>query len=186
MSFNAYNKFKSYKDLSYKIITALINDNEDIWKMLKYDTTDALSQPNLTLAEKGALIYSGEEDATLFRVFRDEFTDDAFDKRVSQLRIFPSTTIPENHLVAIQDVVIQIVIHTKINTMDDYLTRMDTFIENILGTLNGSDIGTVGTLYFDRSRGRNDVIRRGAGIGNNKNFLGAMITMSVNLASPEL
>mgnify|MGYP007069485523 CR=1 FL=1 len=77
MGFNSYNKFIGYDTLSYRVIEYLINNNEDIWKMLKYNTPDALSQPNLTLSEKAELIYQGEVDAEPFRVFRDAFTDDA-------------------------------------------------------------------------------------------------------------
>lgn len=185
MGFNSYNKFKNYSQLSYNIISYLINNNEDIWKMLKYNDPTALSQPNLTQSEKSELIYKGETDSEPFRVFRDPFTDDAYEKQVSQLRVFPSYTNPENHIVAIQDIQIQIVVHNKINYLDDYVMRLDYLIEEVLRTLNGADIGGLGVMFFDRTRSRNDNIYRGAGIGNNRNFLGALITMSVNMSSPE-
>lgn len=185
MSFNAYNRFTNYGQLSYNIITYLMKNNEDLWKMLKYNDNTALSQPNLTLNEKASLIYSGQINSENYRVFRDAFTDDAFTSQVSQLRIFPSYTNPENHIVSIQDIQIQIVVHNKINYLDNYVMRLDYMIEQILSTLNGSDIGGLGEMYFNKERSRNDNIYRGANVGNNKNFLGALITMSVNLSSPD-
>lgn len=185
MGFNAYNKFIGYENLSYRVIEYLINNNENVWKMLKYNSPDALSQPNLTIVEKAGLIYQGETDSEPFRVFRDSFTDDATTEQITQLRIFPAGTNPENRIVAIQDIQLQIIVHTKINHMEDYQMRLDRMIAELLKTLNGADIGTVGQLYFDRDRSRSNGIMRGASVGNNKNFLGGLITMSVNLASPD-
>jgi hypothetical protein len=182
MAINSYNKFINYGVLSYNIITYLMNNNEDIWKMLKHNTPDALGYSDLSILEKGDLIYSGETNSEPFNVFRDPFTDDAFEKQVCQLRIFPSSTNPENHITAIQDIQIQIVCHVKINYMDDYAMRMDRMIEEILKTLNGADIGGLGVMYFNKDRSRTNSIMRGSNVGNNKNFLGALITMSVNIA----
>ena len=87
--------------------------------------------------------------------------------------------------MAIQDIQMQIVVHTKINHMADYQMRLDKMIAELLKTLNGADIGTIGQFYFDRDRSRSNGIMRGTNVGNNKNFLGALITMSVNMASPD-
>ena len=71
------NRLVQLKGMSYEILKYLILNNEDIWKLLKYTTPDALSKPNLTLAEKTALIYNGETDASPYRVFRQSCADDA-------------------------------------------------------------------------------------------------------------
>lgn len=161
LSLNHYNKLKGYDLLSYKVISYLIENNEDIWKMLKYNTPDALSKSNLTQEEKASLIYSGETDSEPFKVFRDPFTDDVFTEQVCQLRIFPNSTYPENRIMSIQDICIQIVCHVKINYLDDYVIRLDRIIYELINTLNGSDIGTVGQFYFDRERSRSNNIMRG-------------------------
>ena len=48
----------------------LINENEIVWKLLKYNTNDAWKMPNLTKEEKIALIYPGtpeyEEDYNVY------------------------------------------------------------------------------------------------------------------------
>lgn len=177
-TFNEYNKLPNYRMISYNIISFLINYNEDIWKILKYNTPDALTKPNLTQEEKGELIYDGEIDSEPFRVFRDEFpTDDAFQDMVSQLRIFPVVTDPIERTYAVQDIAIQFVNHVKISHLQDYLTRIDVVVEELIKTLNGQDLGFMSPLYFDASSRRTNIIRRN-NIGNNKNFSGVVIILS--------
>ena len=59
----AYNKFTEFSNLCYNILAYLMVQNEDIWKLLKYDTPDPLSKPNLTLEEKRKMIYDGNGDS---------------------------------------------------------------------------------------------------------------------------
>lgn len=176
--FNDYNSLKGHSLLSYNIIKFLKENNEDIWKILKYNEPDCLSKPNLTDSEKNQLIYNGELDSENFKVFRDEFpSDDLFVDTVSQLRIFPSMTDPVDRNFAIQNISFQFVCHVKINHIENYTTRIDTVTEQIISTLNGQDIGFMSPLYFDSSNGRGAIVRR-SNIGNNKNFSGVMIVMS--------
>lgn len=180
-TFNDYNKLTGYKNISYNIISFLMDYNEDIWKVLKYESPDALYKPELTRAEKGALIYNGQEDSSPYRVFRDEFpTDDAFEDRVSQLRIFPVTTSPIDRNYSVQDIVIEFITHVKINHLEDYLTRIDFVAEEIIKTLNGQDVGFMSPLSFDAtpSSGRRTNVIQRRNMGNNKNFTGVAIIMS--------
>ena len=135
---NSFNKLKNYKIFSYLIIEYLMFNNENIWKLMKYNEPNALEQPNLTQEEKGKLIYNGEDDAEPFKVFRDPFTDDAIEKRVTQLRIFPTINDSINRLASIQDFILCPLCHVKLNHLNDYTTRLDTLVEELISTLNGA------------------------------------------------
>jgi hypothetical protein len=56
-TFNDVNHFKSIKYLQYNITKFLINNNEDIWKLLQYADGNALSNNNLSKDEKLNLVY---------------------------------------------------------------------------------------------------------------------------------
>ena len=55
-----YNDYKSMPYIPYRIIEYLANNNENIWKILKYNTYDCLSKEDLTFDEKMKLIWSHE------------------------------------------------------------------------------------------------------------------------------
>ena len=180
----SYNSMIGYKMLPYNIIAYLMENNENIWKLLKYNGNDALDKPNLTLEEKSALIYNGEIDGDGYRVFMNEFIDDAFVDMISMIRIFPVATFPDSRVVAIQDMVCQIVVHNKIDMLNSYCTRLDSIIEEFISTLNGADIGGLGVLFMDSDRRRSNGVMRG--FSNNRNFYGAKINMSCNFVGREV
>ena len=55
------NIFSSMPFIPYKIVMALM-ENENFCKLIYYNTMDALSQPNLTIEQKQALIWDGDKD----------------------------------------------------------------------------------------------------------------------------
>lgn len=186
MGLNAYNKLTNYRLLSYYIISYLMDNNEIIWKLLKYPNNDALDMPNLTLTEKAELIYNGEINAEPFRVFRTAFPmDDAYTEQITQLRIFPTYNNPENRMASVQDFMINPITHVKLSHLNDYSTRIDTMVEEVIRTLNGVLVEGVGVMYFDAGRQRSNSIKYTPNIGNNKNFEGAYIIMSCNLVAVE-
>ena len=66
-------------------------------------------------------------------------------------------------------------------SMVDYqgipVNRGDLFIQRIMETLNGVQVGGVGKLMFDEDQSRYDLAH--AVIGNSKTFTGVQIFMSV-------
>jgi len=177
---NGYNKFGQIPMMSYNILSYLIQNNEDIWKILKYPSSDCLSQPNLTQSEKGALIYSGEADSTPYRAFLDNFLDDAFVEQVSLLRIFPEIIIPTSRVLSSVTFHIQAFSHVKLQILDGYMNRNVYLMQQILQTLNGMDISGVGNLSFDRMGNPYD--RANLNISNSKSFSGYSIFMSTRTA----
>ena len=50
-----YNSLSALPNAPYNILKYLAQNNENIWKLLKYNSYDALSKPNLTMEEKLSL-----------------------------------------------------------------------------------------------------------------------------------
>ena len=71
-------------------------NNENIWKLLKYNEPNALSNPSLTLNEKAALIWDGNGDSESYKVFRTPYLDDMFTEQTTQLRVYLTTVYPDN------------------------------------------------------------------------------------------
>lgn len=172
-----YNQFVGFSDLCYNILAYLMANNENIWKLLKYNTPDALSQPELTMEEKRAMIFNGTGDSEEYHVFRSPFLDDAFTKEVSQLRIFALTVNPNNRSMSTVDFGIECVTHIKLVNIDGCKSRAETMVEEVLKTLNGQEINGVGKLFFDMSEAPYDAAR--GDIFNNRYYFGFTIAMSV-------
>lgn len=177
---NAYATYPQLPEMSYKIIENLITnpDAEIIWKLLKYPDKDAWKKENLTKAEKAAMIYGGEANQDEYNVFLDYFMDEATNKEKSFLRIYPSYVLPTNRTYGICCISIEVFIHSQINHLSNYTTRLDTIIQKLLEILNGSDIGGVGVLFFDSSVTN---LCRIAPTGE-KPYKGKIMTMGVNLS----
>ena len=144
-----YNKFAGFSNLSYNIITHLISNDEVIWRLLKNSTNDALTKPNLSIAEKRALIYKGQSDSTPYRVFTSMFIDDAFQAEQTQIRVYTGRVNPENYVTAVVDFVVDVICHNKIAILSNAANRLDVMFEHVMNALNGRDIESLGRLYFN-------------------------------------
>lgn len=173
----AYNTYSSMPNMGYKIIEYLMKDDEQIWKLLKYNTPDALSKPNLTQVEKGKMIYKGVGDGSEYNVFRSAFLDDAIDKEMSQLRIYVTELSPDNRSWGTVNIAFECVVHNKITVLDNYQNRLELMVYHIIQNLNGKEIDGVGKLSFDKKMSFFNLAR--INIYNNRNFFGFTIIMSV-------
>jgi hypothetical protein len=154
-----YNKYTEFPFLSYNCISYLMQNNEDIWKLLKYNTANALNEPNLTNAQKAALIYKGQEKETDFRVFFDGGQDDSWKIECGILRIYPYDIDPINWKIGNISLCLQVFCHYKVNHLVNYTTRVDTIIQNLIETLNGADIEGIGRLHFNKKAARMSGVR---------------------------
>jgi len=162
--------------MQYNIIAHLMQNNEDIWKILRYNDPDCLNKPNLTMNQKASLIYSGQPISTPYRVFMSAI-DDSFEEQVSLLRIFPDLIIPRSRSVADITFVIQVFSHVKCQYLSNYTNRTVVLMQNVLQTLNGVDtIPGLGKIVFDRNANSYD--RASLSITNNRNFTGYSIVLS--------
>jgi hypothetical protein len=175
----AYNAFNDYDEIPYQIINHLMDNNELIWKLLKYDNPEAWkdSFPNLTKAEKGKLIYDGGEVTNNFRVFMDVGQPDAVTKEMTILRVSHWHISPKSRTVGIITMSFQVYAHYKINHLSNYKTRNDVIINQLLNTLNGIQVkGGLGVMYFDGKRELTDRMI----VTGQIPFIGKQLFMSMN------
>lgn len=183
-----YNTFQNIDTLEFNVIKVLFQ-NEDLWKLIKYDSNDALSplKPNLTIGEKRSLIWNGEltddkVDSSKYRVFKQSSTDDSFGDRNTQLRVYIGEINPENIKMSTVDIFIEIITHSKLNGLiDTEKNRVSSLLKNVLGTLNGSDIEGIGKLYFNQEETRRNKARYA--LNNSKNYFGYLIVMSTKIST---
>ena len=149
-SYNTYSKFPLF---GYKCIQHLLDNNELIFKLLKYTDPDAWDKANLSTAQKIDMIYQGQEDMENFNIFLDGGQSDAWTKESTVLRIYPWEIYPNNRTIGTISMVFEVFSHYKINHLSNYTTRIDTIIQQIIEEFNGFNIGDVGRLEFDNRMG---------------------------------
>jgi hypothetical protein len=174
---SAYNKFKTLPLAQYNIISYLMENNQTIFKLLKYPVADALDQPDLTMAEKGQLIWNGQIDSENYNIFFQRSTDDSFTTQNCKLHLYNSFLSPTNRTTATACFMFEIICFSKINQLNNYQTRIETMQQQILEALNGISIIDLGQLFFDMSKSRYD--RAVSNITNNKNYIGNSFNMTV-------
>jgi len=146
----AYNDFKGFNQISYNCIKYLMDNNDSVWKLLKYRTPDAWNMAPLTQKEKAELIYAGQQDSSKYNVFMDSKQPDVLMEETTLLRIQPYYAMGINRTVGLIEVSFEIFSHYKINHLSNYTTRIDTIAAEILGLFNGSNQGPLGLLAIDR------------------------------------
>src|SRR5574344_1462816 len=154
----SYATYDFLPQISYNIVDNLMDnpDAEIIWKLLKYSTNDDWQAPNLTKAQKRALMYKGGEDASKPSIFFDSGMDDAMYTEKIYLRIYPYYCVPDTDYHGIVDVAFEMLCHYSINTLSNYTTRVDSIMAALIKCLNGTDIGGLGKMYFNSTRARMD------------------------------
>lgn len=145
-----------------------------IWKLLFYNDAEAWSRNNITAEQKRSLIYAGQPDETLFRVFMGEKQTNSWVTEATILRIFPFSIAPENRTINTTLMVFDVYSHYRINHLSNYTTRVDSLVEEIVATLNGVEIGGVGRLSLNMAMQKNDKVMESGQIP----FGGKRITMS--------
>lgn len=176
-----YNRFNNLSDFPFNIIKYLVDNNENIWKILKYPTSDCLSKNNLTELEKLSLIWNGDEHSENYNVFMDSFSgDDVLPTQMSLLRVFPVTIDPKNRVYSQVDIAIECICHYKVNMLDTYQPRSLRMIEEVLSTLNGININGIGLLSFENNNTIRSNIAR-YDIYNDKNYKGYTAKMTTRV-----
>ena len=127
--------------------------------------------------KKAKLIYNGESIATDYSVFFDYMMDDAETEMNTLLRIYPAEVYPINRVHGLCTVNIEVFAHSKINHLSNYSTRVDTIIQSLIEVLNGSDIGGIGSMFFDNQSSRYDKIQ----VIGQKPYKGKLLKMSINI-----
>jgi hypothetical protein len=145
----SYARYDIFDNISYLCIDYLMDNDELVWKLLKYSTPDAWNKPNLTKEEKAALIYNGGDDTSLFSVFSDQGQPEVLTTEKSEIRISPYSLTPDNRVWGTVTMQFEIYSHYHINTLSNYRMRVDMIAKRFLQVFNGSQIGGIGRLHFD-------------------------------------
>lgn len=149
MDSTAYNKLPNLPFYPYNCVAHLLRTDEDMWKILRYNDPDCLNKPNLTMTEKTNLIYKGEPDESIFRLFLADGEINAFVSEASILRIFIYSVYPENRTVATVTIAFDLFSHFRTQSLNDYTSRTERMSEIILRRFNGEQIPDVGQMFFD-------------------------------------
>lgn len=115
----AFNSFEELPLIPYKIIEELLSDKsenvENIWKLLKYTTPDALKKENLTDEEKDKMIWRGETMEQDFSIFMKPLVSSSLETAESQtqIRLYRYNNLPIDRLQAIVCFEIDIITNEK-------------------------------------------------------------------------
>lgn len=178
-----YNSLSALPKGLYNILNylALSPEAEDIWKMLKYNSYDALSKPNLTIDEKIALLWrEGKQEP--YSVFFTPLIEDSITESKCILQMYNYYIHPSNLFYGVVVYSFDFLYGGKMSLVEYEgvpVSRGDLFINKLLSVLNGADIGGVGKLmFFD------DLSRYSASkftLGNNKTFTGYQVLLATNM-----
>lgn len=175
-----YNALYKLPEAPYKILEHLATETaaEDFWKLIKYNSYDALSKKNLTFKEKMSLIWTPKNGAHQenYNIFFTNLIEDAMAESKSILKIY-------NYMVQPMDLYKSAVVFAfdflfgGTMSLVDYngipVNRGDLCAHLLLSVLNGAEIGGVGKLALD------DTLSRYTGaktvIGNSKTFTGVCL-----------
>ena len=185
-----FNTFKNISKVPYKIVMDYLFYNENIWKLLYYITDEdgnpisrPLEKPSLTSKQKRDLIYNGTDDINKYRVFLSNVPlSEETTGQVQQIRIFRDRILPKDAFMSNATWTIELPCHNAISTIivdNIIVNRVDLLQEEIIETLNGKEIGGIGTLMFSydspqRMSDRSDFYRF------NTQFSGYVFDMSCN------
>ena len=157
---DGYNNYKEFPLIASNIIAFLMVNNEIVWKLLKYSDADAYkndtNHPNLTLAEKQALIYDGKRVKTSCRVFQGAGLDDAWTEQACILRITPNRIIPVQKVIGNMTVMFELYCHSSVDQLSNEQTRLNMITQQIIELFNGQTIGGIGEIYFVKLKYNND------------------------------
>lgn len=180
-----FNQLTSMPYIPYRIIAHLAQDVKanDLWKLLKYNTEDALSKPNLTLEEKLSLVCKNNSDQNKYGFFLTRLVENEQTIERTIIKLYKVNTVPNNRLQAICPYSFDIVTGAK-TVVVDYngipCSRLDV-IESILSqSLNGVDVGGVGFLEYNRELNR--ICGAVYGIGNNTSYIGQSVVFAVRVS----
>jgi hypothetical protein len=137
---------KINKNIAYKLL-----ENENLLRLLFYNTPDALTKPSVqeTLGDNFySIIDQSFEKYQTTHIFFTPFPRVSQDTEKVELRFYIQRIIPENIYLSKTLFGFQIVMSDKLQMLDDGINRAYLIINELLKTLNGQEIGGVGCLYF--------------------------------------
>ena len=176
-----YNSMSRLPSIPYNILTYLAQEEQILWKLLAYNSYDALSQPDLTFSQKMDLVWK-EGPQEPYSVFMTNIIDDAIPEAKTIMKLYNYYIHAKDLFVAPTVYAFDILYGPKMSLVDYNgvpVSRADLFVNRILTLLNGVYVGGVGKLIFFDDISRYDLGR--TVVGNSKTFTGYQIFLSVNV-----
>lgn len=191
----SFNNFTDVPYIPYKIIQAMYESTsieaENFWKCLKYTTTEALDQPNLTKKQKIALIWKGNDTLeNTYQVFLKPLIGSQLTDAESQtqLRLFRYGGTPNNRIESTLLYEFDIIVNEKASMVyyNNILCARDDVMETmLLSVLNGRDIG-IGQNYLRYDRELSRTCQSLTNISNSKSFFGKTLVMGLLYECPSI
>lgn len=177
-----FNKFTTLPSVPYKILSYLAENEKckDIFKVLYYQGSDALSQPDLTLEQKLDMIYVDEGKEIDKHLFMKPLIGEEMVDSVTQLRLYKYSMTPVDSMTTVVTYRFDIVTGSKVSLIYDKnipMTRLDFIESQLLNNLNGVDLFGTGKFQFNRDLSTQD--KQILTLSNSKNFFGSILLMSV-------
>lgn len=150
VSEGSYAQYEGFDSFSYNCVSYLMNNDEVVWKLLKYSKPTAWQMPDLTQEEKASLIYKGEDNSSKFHVFLDQGQPDVETQEGSIIRISPYSIAAPNRVVGTVMMMFEVYTNYHNNHLSNYKTRNDMIAKRFLQVFNGATIeGGLGKLHLD-------------------------------------
>ena len=179
------NKFLSMTFIPFKIVMALL-ENDNFCKLIYYNTIDALDRPDLTIAQKRAMIWDGQDDMEHYNIFLTNVQPNEETENRTVMKVYRYVTDPINRNIATVAYAFDILFGSKIPLVrynGITCNRGDVIEMEIMRTLNGEDVAGVGYLQYDNDL--TALCRSRVGVGNNYTFTGLSIIMATQIADAE-
>lgn len=150
---NTYNKFEQVRGASNTIITYLMQNNQNLFKLLKHiePQKNPYAQPDMSFSEKVAMVaknsYDVKDSVSKNILFITE-TREAFTTNVAQLRVEVDTVKGITSYTGFMNIWFQIIVPISADVMENTAItgerRTDSIFLELVETLNGVDIPNSG------------------------------------------
>lgn len=210
ISGNDYNRLQNLNGIEDRLIYYLLSPKNkteleleqvhNIWRILYYNDTDALKKPLPSYSQVVKLIYNDNGAQNGYRIFRSPRMEDGWTEECSMIKVYIDSIIPVNHLRAIVNVGVDVVVNTKIinlsvpqDSIDVYIdeiegipvsvktkSRVTVLTQAVISLLNGAEVAGVGKMIFSREQSIFNQAQYG--IWNNRNYEGIKIVMGVSMS----
>lgn len=178
-----YNSMSKLPFLPYNIMTYLATSPqaENLWKMMAYNSYDALSKPDLTMSQKLDLLWrSGTQEEK--GVFFTNLVEDAIPTSKCILKIYNYYDHPKELYNATVVYAFDFLYGGQMSLVEYNgvpVSRGDLFVQIMLDVLNGVDTGGIGKMVWLDDMSRYCAAK--STIGNSKTFTGVQLYMAVNV-----
>lgn len=184
----SFNKFSTLPYVPYNIVLELLN-NDNICKLLKYNTYDCLSKPNLSYDEKIAMIWKNEDQMQNYNIFLTNTKANMMTEAMDIMQVYRHHGEPTNQVLAVEIYRFDFLFGSK-TAMVEYngipCNRGDVFEMELMKSLNGVDVGgTIGLLKYINEGDFRRMCSSDVGIGNNSTFTGITVLLGTQVGSVE-